>query len=361
MSERGSYRSVPVVLLNGPDFQRLPRDARFVFLALKLNFGVVGIEVWYPAELVARLSAQTGISSGGVQDALDTLQAGGWIEREANVVWVVGQLEHDPHVKLADKKHRKMVQTQIDGLPRLTIVSRFVLAHPEWFTADGSPSGAPTEALRRANEGPSKGHRSTENEREDETEKESLVPSGDGTGEGASSGDGEYPPDFEATHAIYPKRHVADNKRKAYMAWRARLRSGVTAEVLHAGVARYCAFCEAEGKIGTRFVLMEATFFGPDAHYLEPWTISTMAAPALNRGRVLLDICRRHNLFAYNGNTDEYEAKLVRAAEDPAAGPHFRAECRLFKPWGDIPGDNDHFKAIEIERRIAATPIARAS
>lgn len=80
-----------------------------------------------------------------------------------------------------------------------------------------------------------------------------------------------------------------------------------------------------------------------------------------SRGRVLLDLCRRYDLFAYNGNTDEYEAKLVRAADDPQAGPDFRDECRAFKPWKDLPGDNDHFKAQEIEKRLATRATARAS
>lgn len=351
MSERGSYRSVPTVLLNGPDFQRLPRDARFVFLALKLNFGVVGIEVWYPAELVARLSAQTGISSGAVQDALDTLESGGWIEREANVVWIVGQLEHDPHVKPADRKHRKMVQTQIDGLPRLAIVSRFVLAHLVWFTDDGTPTGGPTEPLRRASEGPSEALRSTEKEKENE--KESPVPSLDGTSGGYSS-------DFTATFAIYPRRHGGNPKKEAYMAWRARLRAGVPAEVLHAGVERYAAFCAAEGKVGSRFVMMASSFFGPGEHYLEPWAAEA-ATDGPSRGRVLLDLCRRYDLFSYNGNQDEYEAKLVRAADDPQAGPSFRDECRAVKPWKDLPGDNDHFKVQEIEKRLATRATARAS
>src|SRR5690348_6459558 len=102
MSDRGEFRAIPRVLLDGPDFQRLPERARWVFVALKLNFGPSGIEVWYPAELVARLSAQTGGSPGGVQDALNTLEEEGWIEREGNVVWIVGQLEFDPHVKQAN-------------------------------------------------------------------------------------------------------------------------------------------------------------------------------------------------------------------------------------------------------------------
>lgn len=271
MADRGSYRSISTVLPNGPDFQRLSKDARFAFLMLKLNFGVVGIEIWYPAELVARVSAQTGISAGGVQSALDELEEGGWIEREANVVWIVGQLRYDPHVKPADRKHRKMVQTQVDGLPRLDIVTRFVLAHPQWFTDDGQPSGAPNETLSRAFEAPTKGLRSMEKEKEEE--KESYVPSGDGTLGTIAPRTAKYPADFEAFWSVYPPRFNGDSKQKAYHAWRARLRDGVTTEVLHAAAVRYRASCEAEGKVGTKYVLMGATFLGPDEHYLRPWSI----------------------------------------------------------------------------------------
>ena len=267
MSDRGEYRAIRRVLLDGPDFQRLPERARWVFVALKLNIGPAGIEVWYPAELVARLSAQTGVSAGGIQDALNTLEAGGWIRREGNVVWIVGQLANDPHVKQSDPKHRKMLQRHIAGMPRLDIVGDFVKAHTGWFTIDGTPIGAPSEGLAWAFEGPSEGHRSTKNKPKDEPN--SLVPSGDGT-EGASNG--EYPTAFEAVWAIYPKRSGGNSKREALMAWRARLRSGVPAEVLHAGVERYLAFCESEQKVGSRFVMMAASFFGPGEHYLEPWS-----------------------------------------------------------------------------------------
>ena len=82
---------------------------------------------------------------------------------------------------------------------------------------------------------------------------------------------------------------------------------------------------------------------------------------APSRGRVLLDLFRRYDLFAYNGNADEYRAKQDRAASDSLAGPDFAAECNAVKPWKDIPGDNDHFKALEIEKRLATRATARAS
>lgn len=277
MSDRGEYRAIRRVLLDGPDYQRLPERARHVFLVLKLNFGPSGLEVWYPNELTARLSAQTGLSPAGIQDALMILERDGWIQRESNVLWIVGQLDHDPHVKQADPKHRKMIQRHLGGLPRLGIVARYVKAHAGWVSADGSPSGAPVEGLGWAIEGPSEGHRSTE--KEEEKEKEPL---------GSSDDDpGGYPPEFEAVWSIYPKRMGGNSKREASDAWRARLRSGVPVEVLHAGVSRYKAFCEAEGKVGSRFVKTAAAFFGPGEHYLELWDFTPPPAVPNGKPRVL--------------------------------------------------------------------------
>lgn len=280
MSDRGEYRAIRRVLIDGPDFQRLPERARSVFLFAKINFGPAGIEVWYAAELVARLSAQTGISQGGVQEALMALERAGWIQRESNVVWIIGQLANDPHVKRADPKHRKMMQRHVDGLPRLPIVARFVLAHREWFTADGTANGAPTQALAWAIDGPPKGLRSTENKNEPENEPDSLGSSGD---DPAGISAGAYPSEFSRVWDVYPRRTGGNPKREAFKAWTARLRAGVTVEVLQAGVERYRAYCDREGKTGSQFVMQAATFFGPGERYLETWesaqAVLTMPAP----------------------------------------------------------------------------------
>lgn len=82
-----------------------------------------------------------------------------------------------------------------------------------------------------------------------------------------------YPPEFEALWSAYPKR-VGDNpKRKAYHAWRARLKEGVTAEAIADGVQRYASFLRAGGKEHTEFVKQAATFFGPDRPFLDSWQI----------------------------------------------------------------------------------------
>lgn len=171
MADRGAYRAVKVVLLDGPDFQQLSERANHLFLVLKLSFGPSGIEVRYPDELAHVLAARTRIPVEAVRLHLDELEATGWIRREVNVVWIVGQLDNDPHQKHDDDKHRKGVWRHVAGLPRLPIVGEFVAAHPLWFnefealTAKGEPKDLPAApesvrsltALRRAIKGPSKG------------------------------------------------------------------------------------------------------------------------------------------------------------------------------------------------------------
>lgn len=162
-TDRGPYRAIPVVLLDGKDFHRLPERARWVFVALKMNLGPAGIEVHYPDALAHQLAAQTGASPGAVMDAIDLLESEKWIQREGNVVWIIEQLHFDPHMTVTDPKHRKSVQRHIASLPRLPIVDDFVATYADWF--DGEPEGQP-----RASEGPSEAVATTEDRRQ-KTEK----------------------------------------------------------------------------------------------------------------------------------------------------------------------------------------------
>lgn len=142
MSERGEYRGITRVLLDGRDFQRLPERANHLFLILKINFGPAGIDVWYPEELVTRLTRQSGVPAEGVREALAVLEREEWIKREENVVWIVRQLEFDPHSRRSNQNHRLGVQRHIAGLPHLELVREFCRAYSEWFpSADPIPEG----------------------------------------------------------------------------------------------------------------------------------------------------------------------------------------------------------------------------
>lgn len=80
-----------------------------------------------------------------------------------------------------------------------------------------------------------------------------------------------YPPEFEQVWKLYPRRHRANPKKPAYKAWKARLRAGHSADAIEAGVKRYAEAVEADGKVGTQYVMQAATFFGPNELFLEPW------------------------------------------------------------------------------------------
>ncbi|WP_019558504.1 YdaU family protein [Thioalkalivibrio sp. ALE12] len=87
----------------------------------------------------------------------------------------------------------------------------------------------------------------------------------------AKRNESEYPPEFEALWAQYPKRGGDNPQKKAFKAYTARLRKGVTHEDMMAGVMRYAAYCEQQGKVGTEFVKQAATFLGPDEHWREEY------------------------------------------------------------------------------------------
>ncbi|MDH2052550.1 replication protein [Achromobacter marplatensis] len=80
-------------------------------------------------------------------------------------------------------------------------------------------------------------------------------------------GEESDPEGFAEAWAVYPKRQGGNPRGTAVKAWKARLRSGVAATEMIAGVRGYVAHCRAEGKVGTSFVMMAATFFGPDLRF----------------------------------------------------------------------------------------------
>jgi hypothetical protein len=178
MAERGTYRSVKTVLLDGPDFQKLSPEARWAFVALKLSIGPSGIEVHYREALLHEIAEKTGHLDGegpskALRRAFLELEKGGWIRWERNVIWLVGHLKHDPSLNPNDKKHRTSIQRHVSGLPRLAIVHRFVNEHKDFFPSgdgdhtDGLPplDQGPSKGHGRPSEGPSKAHRSTEDRR----------------------------------------------------------------------------------------------------------------------------------------------------------------------------------------------------
>jgi hypothetical protein len=82
---------------------------------------------------------------------------------------------------------------------------------------------------------------------------------------------GSYSPEFERVWGLYPRRTGGNPKKAAWRAFKARLSAGVELNELDEGVQRYAEFCKQTGKVGTGYVKMASTFFGPDEWWKEPW------------------------------------------------------------------------------------------
>ncbi|QKN27803.1 DNA-binding protein [Escherichia coli] len=98
---------------------------------------------------------------------------------------------------------------------------------------------------------------------------------------GPSAGRVDYPDVFERVWREYPHRAGSNPKKSAFNAWRARLREGVSPDVVLDGVRRYARYLEATGKAGTEFVQQASTFFGPNRNFENPWSLPKAGAVSL--------------------------------------------------------------------------------
>lgn len=96
----------------------------------------------------------------------------------------------------------------------------------------------------------------------------------------------QYSPEFERLWALRPRRKGPDNKRRAFKAYKARLRQGHDCKAIEDGMKRYSDYCDAEGKTDTRYVYQTCTFLGPDLHFLEPWETFIEPLPRKNEDLV---------------------------------------------------------------------------
>lgn len=88
----------------------------------------------------------------------------------------------------------------------------------------------------------------------------------------------DYSPDFNQAWELYPRRTGTNSKSKAYSAWCARrAENSIEWASMCAGTYRYREFCDETGKTGTEYAMMASTFFGPDKHYENDWTVPTQA------------------------------------------------------------------------------------
>ena len=87
---RGYYVGIYSALIDNPGWQELSGNAALVFYTLKMSMRLEGIGVFYND---TRFQAQSRISADQIDEGLEELEEKGWIEREANILWVVHGLE----------------------------------------------------------------------------------------------------------------------------------------------------------------------------------------------------------------------------------------------------------------------------
>lgn len=186
--DRGEYRPIYVALLDGPDFQALGAEERWVLVTLKLSLGMLGIAVLPGLE--AALAERTGLPARRVARALATL-AGHWIEREKNVIWLTRGFKFEPSMSPSNQLHRTSVSRAISTLPSLPIVERFKKAYREWFDTEPTDQTEPLDS-------PSIPSLNTEPETEPETIPEPLPEPSKST---AVATNGKHPRNLETVRA----------------------------------------------------------------------------------------------------------------------------------------------------------------
>jgi len=119
-----------------------------------------------------------------------------------------------------------------------------------------------------------------------------------------------YPEEFEQLWKIYPKRCGGNPKRKAFNAYKARLREGVIYSDLQAAVLRYYNFCKETGKLDTEFTQRASTFFGAQGEaWLEDW-----ALPKVEIKETLEQKAKRLGIVAQPGwSWEEFERRVQQA------------------------------------------------
>ncbi|MNF74088.1 hypothetical protein D3C84_561110 [compost metagenome] len=109
---------------------------------------------------------------------------------------------------------------------------------------------------------------------------------------------------FEAAWKVYPKREGSSVKSKAHSCWKARLKDGVTAETMMAGVMRFAAFCKVKGWIGTSYVIQGSRFFGTALEFENEWSAVSTGKPS--------SITKDFSNSTYQGTPDDQLAEFLQ-------------------------------------------------
>lgn len=152
-AERGEYRGIYVVIVDGPDFQALTPSAKLVWYTLKLKLGPYGIDAMAGAS--AALAERTGLPCQGAEAALTELEEAGWLERERVLLWLVRGLQFEPSLSPSHPNHREGLRKHLAGLPNLALKQRFRAHYTEWFPEDvPSSSPPPSDGVAMGSTGP---------------------------------------------------------------------------------------------------------------------------------------------------------------------------------------------------------------
>ena len=103
-----------------------------------------------------------------------------------------------------------------------------------------------------------------------------------------------YSPVFEGDWKAYPTTKGA-NKAKAHRAWMQRIRDGEIPAIITLGVLKYAACIEATG----RYAKLPETFFGPDKHYENDWTIPAQPITVPRDDNLLAAFAVKHGLHKH--------------------------------------------------------------
>lgn len=121
----------------------------------------------------------------------------------------------------------------------------------------------------------------------------------------------EYPAEFESLWKAYPKRSGQNPKKKAYQAWNARLDGDTLPYEIFRGVERYAAYIKATN-MDPKYVMMAATFFGPEEHFLNDWEAPEVSSQLPKRDNELVAYAQKNGLALPNVGEEmwQYRARL---------------------------------------------------
>lgn len=231
---------------------------------------------------VLYLAHETGLGLEGASKGLERAIKAGFCsyDEHSEMVWVHEMAGYQVGRSLKPGDNRCAgVRNEYASLPENPFLSGFF----DRYQADFHMT------LKRGEErgygGASRGLSSQDQDQEqDQEQKKDMFSSQNIASQIAQFGSKIYPDEFENIWREYPKREGSNSKVGAFKAWKARIRDGVQQQVMLEAVMRYRAFCEAKQIIGTEFVKLAQTFFGPNHEFDNPWEINSQVN---NYGKII--------------------------------------------------------------------------